>query len=191
MGGIVDMFTGGGASDTADQYAEQAGALTNEQTALARLLRERYKTAFIPIENQLISDTNVPVKQMSGYLNSMGTINKNYRDTGANIGRTMGGRYQYGSGVETLNQASNQRNRVKALSDNYNNWDTNRYNRLFSLANMGRSNITGAQSGLNAATSGNINLANMYGQAAQAQGAATGQLFGNLGQIGMMYALGI
>ncbi len=190
----MSMFGGDdGASDQADAYAGQSAALAKEQVALAKKMWQRYEDAFIPVENQLITDTNVPVKEMPGYIQSMGNINKQYMTTGAGLRRTMGGRYQYGSGLERLSAESNYRARNKALSSNYADWDTNRYNRLFNLASLGRGNATTAQSGLNSAAGITGSLMNTYANAAQASAQSSGNAasaLGSLGSLGMMYALG-
>ena len=194
MGFVSDIFGGlfgGGSdnSDTADKYAAQTGALANEQAATAKLLRERYTEKFVPVENQLISDTAVPVNQMPGYLGQVGQIKRQYANLGVNLGKSMSAKYSWGSGLSDAAARTNELNQGRDIAKSYGTWDAEKNNRMVNLANMGGNKLASAQAGTAQAAQATQGLTNTYAQAAQSEANAQGGTMGNLANMAMLMYL--
>ncbi len=182
----TSLFSGiSGAGAAGDMAEAQAGA-ANAQTALAKAQWARYLEAFAPLENQMIQEAQTPARETPGFLSMMGGINRNYADQGANIRRMMGGRYQYGGGLETSAQASNELNRTKAVAGAEADWNNQRWSRMMGIAGYGRGLPSQAMAGYGSAAGTYGNLANMYGNASQQAFGGVGQGLGNLAQLSLL-----
>lgn len=179
----------GSASDAASSAADAQTLIAAKQADLAQAQWDRYLATFAPLENALVSEVQKPARESAGFLAQMGSINRNYADSGANIRSMMGGKNPYGSGASYGAQRSNELNRTKALSSAESTWNQNRLGNMMSVANLGRNLSTNAASGYSGASSGYGNaagtygsLAQMYGSAASSAGSSLGSGLGNLYQ---------
>lgn len=191
----------------AELIAAKQVDIAQQQQDLAQAQWDRYLATFAPLEDTMVSEAKAsPTDARSdpGFLSTMGTINRNYANTGANLRAMMGGKNPYGSGAAYGVQRTNELNRVRDIAKTQAGYDQKlddqKWNRLTTMANIGRglsggasSSFGGAASTLGGAAStyGNAasqygNLASMYGNLAGSSGSSLGSSLGNLYQ---MYAL--
>jgi hypothetical protein len=183
VGGLVGgSKAAGAASDAADAQTRLAA----EQAALAREQWDRYLKVFAPYEEKLLAEAATPTRESPGYLAQMGTINRQYADTGANLRRMMGGRYESGGGIEAAIQSGLERNRVRDVAKAQNAHENERWNKMMGIAGFGRNLPATATAGYQGAGSQYGSLANMYGNLSGQAFGGVGQGIGNLMQ---MYAL--
>ena len=194
-------------SKAMELIAAKQADIAQQQQDIAKAQWDRYLATFAPLENAMVSEAQAsPTDARSdpGFLSTMGTINRNYANSGANIRSMMGGKNPYGSGVAYGAQRSNELNRTRDIAKTEAGYDqaldTQRWNRLSTMANLGRglsggassaygtaaSTLGGAASSYGNAASNYGNLATMYGN--QAGGAAS-SLGSGLGNLYQMYAL--
>lgn len=191
----------------AELIAAKQVDIAQQQQDIAQAQWDRYLATFAPLEDAMVSEAQASptdARSDSGFLSTMGTINRNYANTGANIRSMMGGKNPYGSGVAYGAQRSNELNRVRDVAKAETSYDQKldeqRWNRLSTMANLGRGLSGGASSSYGSASSslgnaastyGNAassygNLASMYGNLSGSSGSSLGSSLGNLYQ---MYAL--
>lgn len=175
------------ASKAASSAADSSSYYYNTLADIAANNQQRYNETFAPLENSLVREASLPANQTSGYLSQEGNINRQYANFDRNTAKTLGGRYQYGSGLEQSSQRSNELNRVRSLSDAESTANQNRLSNLMSLANLGRGLSTNATSALSSAAQGQSSLANMYAGAASNSGNSVGNTLGSLAQMYQLY----
>jgi hypothetical protein len=166
------------ANKTAGAMQDSADA----QTALAQAQWNRYLTAFAPLEDKLIKQAQTPARQDPGFLRMMGGVNQRYGNASAETRRMMGGRYQYGGGLEGQAQRSLEMNRVRDIDAAEGDWEANRLNRMYQVAGLGRNLPTQAMAGYNSA-------GNMYGNMAQMAGQNMAGFGGGIGNMFQMWQL--
>lgn len=164
ISGMIDSI-GGGKESKANEITSQAAAATSalaqQQAQTGKYLLERFKKAFVPVENKFIREAQTPTRKSAGYLGAVGQINRGYADNAANIRRESGGTYQYGSGLTDESMRSNELNRVRDLSKTYTAAESERVGRLGQVSALGRgltnSSIAATGSGL----AGSLGLGNL------------------------------
>jgi len=157
-------------SKRAADKQERANKKANQVTAAEW---ERYMGTFAPLEDQAIEEAKAPVEEQPGFSGSMGAIDRTFSDRGATIGRIMGGRYQYGSGLERSAQMNNEMQRGRAKAGLYSDYATQRANRMMSMASIGR--------GIPANVSQFYqNQGNMYGNMSTNSASSAGNTMGDL-----------
>jgi len=170
----------------ADRAADNAAATTQWQKDLANRQWQRYMTTFAPLEDMLVADASKPVEEQPGFSRMMGTIDRGYSDLGANVRRTMGGRYPSGSGLETLNMQDIELERTRTKTGAVGAAREARFDRMLKAAGLGRGIPTTVMN-----TAGNVGaqqnyMANMQGNAAQNAWGSVGNSAGNLMQMYLM-----
>lgn len=197
--------------------AEEQLGLSREQLALAKAEAARseeawgrYKSVFMPIEDELVKQIKEMPAEPPGLPRMLATVDRGYSDLEGNLRRTMGGRYQYGSGLErgAMERTELGRTRAKAgaVADLTNAWEQEKFNRMMQVAGFGRTSAplmttsggyAGGMAGVGSA--GNIysnvagsygnqaasyaNLVNQANQASANAWASGGQTAGNLMQM--------
>jgi hypothetical protein len=78
----------------------------------------------------------------------------------------MAGRYPSGAGIESESMKNLYLNKAKGRSDIWNQFDTQRFQNLFSLANLGRGLSTGATGAAGGAGSISTALTSLFAQLA-------------------------
>jgi len=170
----------------ADRAADAARETSQWQRDLAVQQWERYMTTFAPLEDMLVADASKPVEEQPGFGRMMGTIDRGYSDLGANVRRTMGGRYPSGSGLDVLNQQDIELERTRTKTGAVGAAREARFDRMLRAAGLGRGIPTTVMN-----TAGNVGaqqnyMANMQGNAAQNAWGSVGNTAGNLMQMYLM-----
>jgi len=180
------ILSGKMSSDSADEAAQQQYEIARRQLALAEAQWDRYKSAFLPIEDYLIENAQQPYSQNAGYLSNLASLEKNSANTTANLKRTMGGRYQYGSGLEQAGLLSNMLNRNTSKAQLGSTYEQNRINNLYSLANLGRGLTSDASNMYSSVGNTYGNLANMYSSQMNNAYNTAGNTIGSMLQLYLM-----
>lgn len=169
------------------QIAEEAFDASKQSTAsqqdIANQQWSRYLDTFAPLEDQLVKEASAPVEDQPGFSRMMGTIDKGYSDTGANLRRMMGGRYPSGSGLEVNAQLTNELNRTKTKAGAVADLNEARYNKMLQAAQIGRGISTQATDTSASVGNQQTSMANMQANAAQNAWGSVGNTAGNLMQM--------
>jgi hypothetical protein len=176
-----------------EDAAEESANAMRESTAWQRDLGikawDRYMNEFAPLENRIVRESRAPVKveKEPGFARMLATIERGYGDTEGNLRRSMGGRYQEGSGIErnAMRNLRLQKTAAKsgAIADFAKNLEETRFNRMLQAANLGRNLPATSVTAGAGATAANASLAGMYAKAAQEGWGTVGQSTGNLGRL--------
>jgi hypothetical protein len=185
--GVMSAISGMDAADAQEDALNQQGALTAEQAEMARLMRERYEKAFIPLEDELIKEVQLPPRLNPNFQATVGGIDKRYGDLRGNMSRMFGGRSPYGSGAKMDTMKSLELNRTKDLAGAESAANQAHFGNMLSVSNLGRSLPNQAMSGLSGAGTAYGNMASMYGSQADKSFSSMGGTVGNLMQL---YAMG-
>lgn len=180
VGGIV---SGSKAGKQAGQYASSAAGAADTQAAIAAESWNRYMSAFAPKEDVLLRETYQPVEKQPATKFALAQVDRGYADAAGNLKRSLGGRYQYGSGLERGALGSLERNRIQARAKTAAEAGTNLFNQRLQLANVGRGLPGQAVQAAGSAAGIYGNLAGMYGDAAKSSWDSVGTGIGNLMQI--------
>lgn len=168
------------ASDSAGSAASSASDSTSVLSDIAKSQWDRYLATFAPMENELVAEVQQPARQNAGFLAEMGSINRQYGNSGSNIRAMMGGKNPYGSGLSYGYQRSNELNRTKTLAGAESTYNQNRLNNMMRVASLGQGLVNAAGSNAGNAANSYANLAKMYSNQASSAGESAGSSFGNL-----------
>lgn len=134
---------------------------------------DRFLEVYGPLEKQIVGEVSKPTEQNAGYLSAVGDINQMYGNASANAARSMGGRYEYGSGLETAKQDSLERDRIRSISGTKAGYDQLRTQNMIAAASIGKGIPAYSISGVNQSASGVQNAAGQFGQQASIYGNLT------------------
>jgi len=151
-------------------------------TELAQKQWDRYMQVFAPGEEQLAKEVAKPLEQQTGLKRSLATIDRGYADVTGNLRRTMGGRYQYGSGLERGSLMNLERQRIGAKAGAVAGAETDLFNRRTQVANIGRGLPGQSLEASGRAGQAYGNLMGAYGGAAKGAWDSVGTGIGNLMQ---------
>ena len=112
----------------ADPYAQQQAAIAAEQWAMAK-----------PIYEEMAPEMRKPVEEQSYFKRMMGGIEKSYGDIGGQMRRTLGGRYQYGAGIEGESAKNLELSRARTKAGAWQAGEEARRSGLMGLASGGTS----------------------------------------------------
>jgi len=168
------------------RYERLARGAATLQLQQARTLWDKYLAEYAPIETGLTKEAQLPTEKQPGFLKSMGDLERSYANMGGNLRRTMAGRYPSGAGIESESMKNLYLNKAKGRSDIWNQFDVQRFQNLFSLANLGRGLSTGTTAAAGGAGSISTALTSLFAQlanqnyqkSAQSGGQAVGSLAG-------------
>lgn len=159
--GIGGLMGGFAAGDAAGSMGDAAAA----QMAMAKAMWDRYMAAFAPLEDKLIAESQTPARELEGFREAKGAMNRSYADLGANADNVNATMYPGGGGMVQARNDALERSRIKGIANLESDWDQNRWNRMMGIAGYGRNLPATALSGYSSAGSMYGNLANMYGNA--------------------------
>jgi len=193
IGGAASAYSAHKQGEAAEDAAKAQEKSIDWQKEQADRQWERYLEKFAPIEDRLTEEVVKPVEEQSGFKSmvdsSMSHIDKNYNDSSAGLRRAMGGRYQYGSGVESAFQNTNELNKAEKKSDTYSNLyqaaDQNRFSNMMQTANLGQGHSANAQQAYSNAANSYGNMASTHANAAANAWQGVGNTAGNLTQMYM------
>lgn len=180
LGGLM------GGDDEGNYDLEQQAKM---QTNIASYMWSRYKHKFKPLEDKLVKEASLPVEQQPGYLKAVGGLERGYANTGANLRRTLAGRYPSGGGLEVLPQSTLALQKPRARAGVYSDFSQARLGNMLNVAGLGRGLMGQAQSGLSSAAGIYGNLANINLANQQQQAGAWGSVGAGLGNLAQLYML--
>ena len=166
----------------ASKATAAATSTAQSQEEISREQWNRYLKTFAPMEEQLVSEVSKPVEEQPGFLGAMGAIERGYANTGANLRRTMAGRYPYGAGIESETQKTLELQRPRARAGVYSDFSKNRLTNMINVAQIGRGLPVTAMGGLSSAGSQYGSLAGTQSQAAASGWGSLGNMTGNMMQ---------
>jgi|GEM_PF-4153358 len=199
-----------------EKSADLAGVAANRSADLAEEQWDRYLETFAPLEDQLVKEASAPAVPVEavmpvGFERMMATTDRDFANASATTARAMGGRYQYGGGMEQAAQGAIERGRIGAKT-NIRIAKTNaenaaleearvkteqakqqRFANMMNAASIGKGLPANAQAGFagNAQTYGNMagmhaNAAANYNNTSAQSWNSFGNTAGNLTQLYMM-----
>lgn len=180
---VISGIMGAQAAGKQADAMEGQGAAAQLMARIADQQWQRFKDVFAPFENDLLKESKLPAQKQPGYLRMMGDINDRYGSAEANVRRTLGGQYQYGSPMGKGAMRSMELNRTQDLNRLESDWNSKRFGNMMSVANLGRGLPGNAMQGLSGSSAGYGNLANMYGGLASNAFHSGGQNMSNLMQL--------
>lgn len=185
IAGVASSAMGlfGGDDDDSDEYKSSVASSAQAQSAMAQELWQRYLNVFAPYEEKVLNEAAMPARESPGFLGMVGDINRQYGNQSANVRRALGGRYQYGSGMEGAAQKSVELNRTKALTGAESDWNANRFQRMLQASYLGNKLPISAMSGYGSAGSMYGNLANLTARQESEQDANLSETLSNLGSL--------
>lgn len=106
------------AGDREKAAMAQQGEALEVENEIAKEQWGRFKKTFAPLEERIVSEAQAPVEleKEPGFSRMLAEIDKGYGDVSANVRRRLGGRYQYGAGIEPETQKTIDMQRVSARS---------------------------------------------------------------------------
>jgi len=193
-------------TDAMNRATDQAGIAANRQADLAEEQWERYLNTFAPLEDQIVKESTKSIDPLMpvGFDRMMATTDRDFANASANTARAMGGRYQYGGGVEQAAQGAIERGRIGAKTDiriaktNSENQakrdaEQQRFVNMMNTASIGKGLPANAQAGFSSNAQTYAGLAGMHANAASNANNASAQAwssFGNTaGNLTQMYMM--
>ncbi len=186
LGAGASAYSAYESGEAADEATYEMASATDAQMALAQSQWKRYLQKFAPLEDKMVEEVSKPLEQQPGYLGAMGQLEKGYASTGANLRRTMAGRYPYGGGAEVLPQSTLALSKPLARAGVYGQANQNLLANRLNVAGLGRNLPAIASSGYGNVAAGYGNLANVNNQAAAGTWGGLGNTAGNLMQTYML-----
>ena len=138
---------------------------------------------FAPLENKMVTEASKPLEQQAGTKQALAQVDRNYANQAGNLKRTMGGRYQYGSGLEKGSLLNLDINRTNAKGQAWQDSATNLFNQRLQVANIGRGLPGQAVSSSGSAANTFGNLMNTAANSAKGTWDSIGSGVGNLMQL--------
>ncbi|MCK4792508.1 MAG: hypothetical protein KAV87_52750 [Desulfobacteraceae bacterium] len=180
VGGIASGKKAGKEAGRAASAVEKGAEF---QTEIAAAQWDRYMEGFATLEDKLVEEVSRPLEDQPGTKRALATIDRGYADVTGNLRRTLGGRYQYGGGLERGNLLNLERQRIGAKAGAVAGAEADLFNRRTQVANIGRG-LPGQAVGA-AGSAANIqgSLANIYSGAAKGAWDSVGTGIGNLAQL--------
>ncbi len=164
------------ASKSADAQADAADA----QMALAKAQWDRYMDAFAPVEDKMLQEAQQPARELEGFREAKGGINRGYADLTMNTKKELSAMYPRGSGIAQGKKESLDRSRIKDVANLESDWDQNRWNRMMGIVGYGRNLPSNAMSGYSSAGNTYGQQASMYGNLASQSGTGVGSSLANI-----------
>lgn len=167
------------------QSANAAGDAKDANAAQIQLAYNQWNK-FLETLAPLEAEAALPVEQQPGFARMMATIDRGYSDLGANVRRTMGGRYPHGSGLERMVGRNVELSRTRTKAGAYADAADNRWNRMLGVASLTRGLPATSTANLAGGARGLGGLAAMQGASAAGAWQNTAGVMNDLGQLWMM-----
>lgn len=151
-----------------------------EQAAIAKKQYNWWEKHYAPEEKKMMQTLAKPVQEQAYFKRMTGGIEKEYGDISSNVARSLGGRYQYGSGYEGAAQRNLALSKASTKAQAWGAGEEMRRGGLMGMFGIGRQSISSAQQGFASAGSTFGNVASQLGQlraqkmAGITQGASSG-----------------
>lgn len=180
VGAGVGLFSAVSGSKSASKSADAQASAADAQMALAQAQWDRYMDAFAPVEDKLLKEAQLPARELEGFREAKGAMNRGYADLSMNTRKELASMYPRGGEIARGRKESLDRSRIKDVAGLESDWDQNRWNKMMGIVGYGRNLPGNAMSGYNSA--GNIygQQAAMYGNLASQSGAGVGTAIANI-----------
>jgi hypothetical protein len=139
------------------------------QAEIARQERRFYEQYYKPIEIEQIKQLRKPLKDQMYFKRMTGDIERSYGDIGGATRRTLGGRYQYGSGYEGAAARNLGLSKAGTRASAWQAGEEARQAGLLQMMGMGRGLQQQVQTGLGAGSSSSLARSQMQSQREQAR----------------------
>ena len=151
-----------------------------QQAKIAKEQFEWWKKLYAPEEKKMMLQLGKPLEQQAYMRRMMGDIEKSYGDIASSTARTLGGRYQYGAGIEGKTQESLKLSKAAARAGAWGAGEQQRTANLMSMFGLGRGSAALATQGMASATAGFGQSANLR---AQQEAQKMGQISSSFGGV--------
>jgi hypothetical protein len=143
---------GKGGTSRVESYSSALQAqAAQQQAALAAKQYAWWEKLYAPEEKKMMQTLSKPVEEQAYFKRMMGDVEKQYGDITANTARTMGGRYQYGSGFEGAAQKNIGLSRASTRGQLWGAGEEMRRSNLMGMFGMGRGSAEAGMQGWGAA----------------------------------------
>lgn len=126
-----------------DPYAAQQAKIAQQQQAF-------YERYYKPIEIEQVRQLRRPLEEQAYFKRMIGDVESQYGDVGANVRRTLAGRYQHGVGYEGEAAKNLALSKARARAGAWQAGEEARQAGLLQMMGMGRGLQTQVQAGLGA-----------------------------------------